>query len=89
MSEAKLIIAPLQYLGASFYQSNWPSPALFVCASGAGRQICLHGFQTRHHQYSGNKRQSKMLGLLNGIVDLFDQHSGSILPKHALSFRSR
>jgi len=35
------------------------------------------------------KRQSKILGLLNGVLDLFDQHSGSILPRHELSLCSR
>jgi hypothetical protein len=57
-----------------------------VRATGAGHHVRLHGFQPRHHQYAGDKRQSEILGLLNGVIDLFDQHSGSVLPKHELSF---
>jgi hypothetical protein len=60
-----------------------PSGQLLVLA--VCREVGLNSLEPRHHQDSGNKRQSKILGLLDGVVDLFDQNSGLILPRHELS----
>lgn len=57
------------------------SRTLTLSAPGECRVVGLNSLQTRHHQDSGDKGQSKILGLLNRVVNFFDQCSGSILSR--------
>jgi len=53
-------------------------PIVFGTAS---RRVLNH-FQPRHPQNAGHQRQPKILGLLDGIVDFFNQGPGLVLPEH-------
>jgi hypothetical protein len=48
-----------------------------------GRQLfTLNRLEPCHHQDAGDERQAEILGLLDGVIDFFNQHSRLFLSEH-------